>query len=194
MNGLESADGQGARDRFNNTIAIIVAVISAFLAVAKTKDDNIVQAIQRSQAELTDAWNQYQAKRQRQFQLEIENGRIQAMVRDGSLKDSPENRALVEGNAREVARYRDELKELTARATEREATIARLNDVDDLFDFSDAFLTLALALLAVTALTRTRWLLLTATGIAAAGLGFGIAGFMGVTAFKPAWLAALLGA
>ena len=37
-------------DRFNNTIAIIVALISAFLAVSKIKDDNVIQAIQRAQA------------------------------------------------------------------------------------------------------------------------------------------------
>ena len=33
------------KDRFNNAIAIIVALISAFLAVSKIKDDNVIQAI-----------------------------------------------------------------------------------------------------------------------------------------------------
>jgi hypothetical protein len=47
-------------DRFNNAIAIIVALISAFLAVASIKGDNVVQAMQRRQALLTDSWNQYQ--------------------------------------------------------------------------------------------------------------------------------------
>jgi hypothetical protein len=37
-------------DRFNNAIAIIVALISAFLAVASIKGDNVVQAMQRRQA------------------------------------------------------------------------------------------------------------------------------------------------
>ena len=71
-------------DRFNNTIAIIVALISAFLAVASIKGDNVVQAMQRRQALLTDSWNQYQAKRLRQFELDLEVQRAEALTRDGS--------------------------------------------------------------------------------------------------------------
>jgi hypothetical protein len=184
----------GDNDRFNNTIAIIVALISAFMAVSKIKDDNVVQAIQRSQALMVDSWNQYQAKRMRQFELDLEVTRAEAMIRDGVLKDTPENRALMDGWRRDIERYRGELKELTDTANGHEASYKRLNDADDLFDFSDSFLSLSLALLAVAALTRIRWLLGLAAGVALVGLAFGLSGFAGFDAIRPEWLSKLLGA
>jgi hypothetical protein len=184
----------GGNDRFNNTIAIIVALISAFMAVSKIKDDNVVQAIQRSQALMVDSWNQYQAKRMRQFELDLEVTRAEAMIRDGVLKDSPENRALMDGWRRDIERYKGELKELTDTANGHEAAYKRLNDADDLFDFSDSFLSLSLALLAVTALTRIRWLLGLAAGVSLVGLAFGLSGFAGFDAIRPEWLSKLLGA
>jgi hypothetical protein len=181
-------------DRFNNTIAIIVALISAFLALSKIKDDNIVQAIQHTQALIVDSWNQFQAKRMRQFELDLEVTRAEAMLRDGVLKDTLENRALMEGWRKEIERYKGELKELTDLARQHEANFKRHNDADDLFDFSESFLSLSLALLAVAALTRIRWLLGLAAGISLVGLAFGLSGFAGFNAIKPEWLSKLLGA
>ena len=184
----------GGSDRFNNTVAIIVALISAFMAVSKIKDDNVVQAIQRAQALTVDSWNQYQAKRMRQFELDLEVVRAEAMICDGVLKDTPENRALMDAWRREIERYRGELKELTDKANGHEADYKRLNDADDLFDFSDSFLSLSLALLAVAALTRIRWLLGLAAGVSLVGLAFGLSGFAGFDAIRPEWLSKLLGA
>jgi hypothetical protein len=194
MPDTQEATRNDGGDRFNNTVAILVALISAFLAVAKVKDDNIVQAIQRRQALLTDSWNQYQAKRMRQFELDLEIARAGALLRDGVLKDTPENRSLLDGWRQETERYKRELAELTETARGHEAAFQTHNDADDLFDFSDSFLSLALALLAVAALTRIGWLLGLAAGVGLIGLGFGLAGFWGFTAFRPAWLSVLLGA
>src|SRR3954469_25174968 len=93
-------------DRFNNAIAIIVELISAFLAVSKIKDDNVVQAIQRAQALTVDAWNQYQAKRMRPFGLDLELVRAEALIRNGVLKDTADNRAMTEGWRKEIDRYK----------------------------------------------------------------------------------------
>ena len=130
----------------------------------------------------------------RQFELDLEVKRGDALIRDGILKDTPENRSLREGWLKEIERYRTELKELTDVANGHQAEFKRLNDADDLFDFSESFLSLALALLAVAALTRIAWLLVLAGGVGLAGFGFGLAGFMGYGAWKPDWLMALLGA
>ena len=77
-----------------------------------------------------------------------------ALIRDGVLKDTAENRALMDGWRKEIERYKTELKELSDTANGHEADFKRHNETDDLFDFSESFLTLALALLAVAALTR----------------------------------------
>ena len=178
-------------DRFNNAIAIIVALISAFLAVSKIKDDNVVQAIQRAQALTVDSWNQYQAKRMRQFELDLEVQRADALIRDGVLKDTAENRALMDGWRKEIERYKTELKELSDTANGHEADFKRHNETDDLFDFSESFLTLALALLAVAALTRIGWLLGLAAGVGVVGVIFGMAGFLRWGIIRPEWLSML---
>ncbi|NIX75803.1 DUF4337 family protein [Microvirga terricola] len=182
------------QDRFNGTIAILVALFSAFLAFSKIKDDNVVQAIQKAQIDQADSWNQYQAKRQRQFLLQMEVPRMQAMLADGALKDSPENRALLDSWKKEIDRYSGELQDLTRQAANLRASLEVYNDQDDLFDFSDAFLTLSLVLLALAALTRVKPLLAGAVAVGMTGVAYGISGFLDFTAFKPAWLGALFGA
>ena len=67
-----------------------------------------------------------------------------------------------------------------------------LNSRHDLFDLCDAAMSVAIALLGVTALTRRRWLLGVAVVFLAIGAFFGVAGFAGLpihpeTAIK--WLA-----
>ena len=64
-------ESDASRDSFNNKIAIAVALVSAFMAVSKIKDDNIVQGMAKAQAETVDFWNEYQARRQRWFGLEL---------------------------------------------------------------------------------------------------------------------------
>jgi hypothetical protein len=95
------------------------------LAVASIKGDNIVQAMQRRQALLTDSWKQYQAKRLRQFELDLEIRRAEALSRDGILKETAENRALMDSWRKDIERYRTELKELTDAANRHQARSAR---------------------------------------------------------------------
>ena len=119
--------------------------------------------------------------------------RAEALTRDGVLKATPENRALMEAWRNDIERYRTELKELTETANGHQAEYERLNGADDL-DFASSFLSLALALLAVAALTRIRWLLGLAAGISLVGLAFGLSGFASFQAIRPEWLSKLLGA
>jgi hypothetical protein len=95
------------------------------LAVASIKGDNIVQAMQRRQALLTDSWKQYQAKRLRQFELDLEVRRAEALSRDGILKETAENRALMDSWRKDIERYQTELKELTDAANRHQARSAR---------------------------------------------------------------------
>lgn len=180
-------------DRFNGTIAIIVAIFSAFLAFSKIKDDNVVQAIQKAQADLTDSWNQYQAKRQRQFLLEIEIARLNILDPNENLKDSVKH-TLLDSWQKETDRYKGELQDIVQKTSDLQASLDVYNDQDDLFDFSDAFLTLSLVLLALAALTRVQWLLASAVCVGVIGITYGLSGFFDFTAFKPAWLATVFGA
>ena len=66
-----------------------------------------------------------------------------------------------------------------------------LNYRDDQFDLSDAALSVSLAMLAVTALTRKRWLLWTSLVFAAFGAAMGLAGLLGLP-LHPNWLSKLI--
>ena len=183
----KSGESDDSRDRFNNMIAIAVAIVSAFMAVSAVKDDNIVQGMQKAQAEKVDYWNEYQARRQRWFGLELAIAQTRA-----TNPSTPELEAKLAEWKKNADLYQSRAEESAKKAKEREAEYAEANDRDDLFDISDAFLSVAIALFAVTALVRVRWLFGAASGLALAGMAFGIAGFNGWTWIKPAFLVAFL--
>jgi hypothetical protein len=176
--------------RLNKLVAVTVVILSVFGAITKVKDDNIVQAMQKAKSESVDAWAEYQAAR---IKLHVdENGLAKPRV----LETVTTDKALI---AKLAAEYESDLKKYTARSQETmakakalEAEYDRLNFRDDQFDFSDAFLSIAVALSAVAALANTYWLLYVAWGSSVIGLTFGIAGFLGLN-LRPEWLAQLLG-
>ena len=91
----------------------------------------------------------------------------------------------------EIARYQGEETELQDKARAFEKQYDALNFRDDQFDLSDAFLSVALAMLAVTALTRKKWLLWTSLVFGAFGFIMGLAGLIGWR-IHPDWLSRLL--
>lgn len=183
-----SGESDASRDRFNNMIAIAVAIVSAFMAVSKVKDDNIVQGMQKAQAESVDRWNEYQARRQRWFGLELAIAQTKATT----TQMTPELEKTLADWKKNAETYQKRADESAEKAKQREAEYAEANDRDDLFDLSDALLSVAIALFAVTALVRTRWLFGVASVIGFAGLTFGVGGFAGWTWIKPAFLVAFL--
>src|SRR6266702_7445425 len=72
----ESGD---SRDRFNNWIAVSVAILAAFMAVTKVKDDNIVQAMLQAKSDAVDTWNEYQSKKIKQHLAELGLNQVQAL-------------------------------------------------------------------------------------------------------------------
>src|SRR2546428_8293050 len=79
--------GDNSRDRFNNWIAISVALLAAFMAVTKVKDDNIVQAMLQAKSDAVDTWGEYQAKKIKHHLVEL--GRDQMLaLRSGAAAQS----------------------------------------------------------------------------------------------------------
>src|SRR5947199_1721659 len=66
-----NSDNNGSRDRLNNTIAVLVAILAAFMAVTKVKDDNIVQAMLQAKSDAVDTWSEYQAKSTKQHLAQV---------------------------------------------------------------------------------------------------------------------------
>jgi predicted nucleic acid-binding protein len=179
-----------ARDRLNNWIAISVALLAAFMAITKVKDDNIVQAMLQAKTDAVDTWSEYQAKRIKHHLLEL--GRDQTVaLRATAPQAAAQLDEQVKHYESEIARYQDEETELQDKARAFEKQYDALNFRDDQFDLSDAFLSVALAMLAVTALTRKKWLLWTSLVFGGFGFIMGLAGLIGWK-IHPDWLTKLL--
>lgn len=170
----EQQDARAAR--LNASVAITVAVLATFMGICKVKDDNIVQAMQQAQADKIDHWAFYQARNLRQEIAEaaatqIELSKLTATPAVASAHDAARDR--YKALAREQALKKDELKAL---AEQDQKTYDALNYRDDQFDLSDALIAIAIAMLAVTALTRM-WALYWASLVPTAlGVLMGVAG------------------
>src|SRR5947209_8807206 len=70
--------GGDAQNRLNNAVAVMVAIVAAFMAVTKVKDDNIVQAMLQAKSDAVDTWSEYQSKRIKQHLEEL--GRDQSQL------------------------------------------------------------------------------------------------------------------
>ena len=165
--------------RLNAAVAVTVAILATFMGVCKVKDDNIVQGMQQAQADKLDHWAYYQARTIRHDVAEATVMQMQ-LAKQGraSTEQAAYDAAIAkyEKLAADQITKRDELK---LSAEQDQKNYDALNYRDDQFDLSDALLAIAIALLAVTALTRQWWLYwlsLVPTGF---GVLMGLAGLIG---------------
>jgi hypothetical protein len=177
--------------RLNNLVAVTVVILSVLMAVSNIKDGNIGQAMAKAKADSVDAWAEYQAAR---LKLHVdENGlaHLRLLETSGTI-----DRALAAKQAAEyeadIKKYEGRSKETRAKAERLEQEYDALNFRDDQFDLSDAFMSIAIAVSAVAALTEIYWLLYAAWIAGGFGIAFWVAGFAGLN-FRPEWLAQLLG-
>jgi len=176
-----------SESRLNTVVAALVAVLATALALGNVKDGNIVQAMQQAQASRVDAWAYYQAKSTKGHLAEsvLDQLQLQKELNPGA---SPELRALLDKKIAfyqgEVAKYEKQKEEIRKQAEGYEKEYDRLNVHDDQFDMSEAGLSIAIALLGISALTRKWWLLGIAVVFAIFGVLLELAGFLG-WAFHP---------
>jgi hypothetical protein len=174
-------------NRLDRKVALTVALLASFMGVCKVKDDNIVQGMQQAQADKIDHWAFYQARnlRQEQAHTTLLQLRLAALSRRAA-EQAGYAAAIGELEKLETdqAKKKDDVQ---AQAKQDQATYDALNYRDDQFDLSDAALALALSLLAITTLTRERWLYLAALVPTCVGVFYGMAGLFGLP-FHPGWL------
>ena len=177
--------------RLNAAVAVTVALLATFMGICKVKDDNIVQAMQQAQADKLDHWAFYQARNLRQDLAEATATQLELAAPAAGAAQAAAYAAAVARYrtlAQEQARKKDEVR---AQAEQDQKTYDALNFRDDQFDLSDALIAIAIAMLAVTALTRLWALYWAALLPTAAGVLMGVAGLAGLT-IHPAALIRLL--
>ena len=165
--------------RLNAMVAVTIAVLATFMGICKIKDDNIVQAMQQAQADKLDHWNFYQARniRQEVAMSTVEQLKLARLGRSGTDAEAYDaTLARDEKIAAEQSQKKDEVKK---QAEQDQKTYDGLNLHDDQFDLSDAALALAIALLAVTALTHQWWLYWLTLVPTAFGVLMGLSGLLG---------------
>ena len=128
-----------------------MVILTVFMAISKTKDDNINQAMQKAKADSVDAWAEYQFAR---VKLHVdENGlnQLRLLESGGQIDKALAAKQAAEYEA-DIKKYEGRSKETRAKAERLEAEYDRLNFRDDQFDMSDVFLSIAIAVSAVAAL------------------------------------------
>ena len=174
--GLANHPDEARAARLNAAVAITVALLATFMGICKVKDDNIVQAMQQAQADKLDHWAFYQARNLRQALAESSATQLTLSRIGAPAEAQPAYDAAIkryQALAEEQASKKDAVKQ---QAEQDQANYDALNYRDDQFDLSDALIAIAIAMLAVTALTRLWplfWAALVPTGF---GVLMGVAG------------------
>jgi ribosomal protein S13 len=167
------------QQRLNTYVAVMVALIATFIGVCKVKDDNIVQAMQQAQANRIDDWALYQA---RNIRSEIAKANAVQLQLQARFQLTAERAAYEKQITfyQDLANREDKKKEEQKAAAENDQkTYDQLNFHDDQFDLSDAALSLAISLLAITSLSQKRWLFVLALLPTSFGVVMGLAGLLG---------------
>lgn len=180
--GGESKSAEGGlsekSSRLDTSVAIAVAMVSTFMGICAVKDDNIVQGMQKAQVEKLDNWAFYQARNIRQEIADAELAQLQ-VTRIGKTGEELAQIDATIKRYKEISASQESKKEQLAKvAREQEALYNELNNRDDQFDLSDAMLTIAVAMLAVTALTGQWWLFWLSGVPIAGGVVMGLAGLL----------------
>lgn len=189
----DSTQRDKRRIRLNTVVAVTIALLATFMGVCKVKDDNIVQTMQQAQVDKLDNWSWYQARHIRMEVLQSSADQMKAQM----LTVSPAMQAAYRKQiAMCEAKAKDQEQKMTKQQQDADAaqkTYDHMNYHDDQFDLSDTALTVAIAILAITALTGTFWLYLVALMPALFGVIMGLAGLF-YWPIHPDWLAKMLGA
>lgn len=177
----EKMEAQRQKDRndLNTYVAISVALLATFMGLCGIKDNNIVQGMQQAQADRNNDWVYYQARNIREEIARSAVTQIQLQPRP----QEPKAGALYD---RKLTEYQDladrqaqKKGELEKKARQEKETYDELNFHDDQFDLSDAAISLAISLLAITSLSQKRWLFGVAMIPTVFGVVMGLAGLLG---------------
>lgn len=189
----ESGEESGGSN-LNGLVAISVAIVATFMALCNVKDGNIGQAMEEAQASGVDAWSYFQAKGTKLNIVESARDSLVLQREIAGATLSPEARALIDKKLADydakIQTYEKEKTEIKESAEGFKKEYERLNLHDDQFDMADALMSVAIALLGITALTRKRRLMYLAWAFAGFGVIMGVAGFAGL-GLHPDFLARL---
>ena len=184
----EDAKEHKEHERLNGFVAVTVAILATFLGICNVKDDNVVQAMLAAQAEKIDQWNFFQARNIRE---EVMRATVEQLTVERVAQTDPGKIAALDASIKKYTDMAESQKikkeEQKALAEQAQVTYDKLNYKDDQFDLAEASIAIAIALLAITALTHIWWLFWLSMIPSVFGLMIGGAGLLGLP-FHPDFL------
>ena len=170
---------ESEHEHLNMRIAVTVALISTFMAGIHIANENTVIEMHHAEVSALDTWNQYQAKRIREYLTLMSRDQVVVLAKASGLAKNQAFDEQALQYKKDIAHYKKDEKKLseTAKRFEEEHEIHA--KAHDRFDIADGAVALCLAVLAVTALTGKDWLLWVAWIAAAIGVLAGIWGLAG---------------
>lgn len=174
------AHGHHTEHGANKKIAIFIAALAAFLAIAETGGKSAQTAALFHNIDATNLWQFFQAKTIRQTTLRVAASTAALEPSDGLAPPLLEARKKQIEQWRATAdRYESEpanqegRRELMARAKAQEALRDRSMAAYHLFELSSAAFQIAIVLASATIITGAGWLVFLAGGLSAVGLVLG---------------------
>jgi hypothetical protein len=191
---VNEAVEKARESKLNTIVAVCVALIATFMSLCNVKSGNIIQNISLSQAQAVDQWAYFQSKSTKGHVAEAAVDQL-TLQRDMAPNLTPEQRQkyddAIKKQQANIKKYDGEKEDIKKQALSLEATRDTLGVHNDQFDMAEALLSVAIALLGVTALTQKRWMLAVAGVFGGFGMLMGIAGFAKLS-IHPDWLAHIL--
>ena len=161
-------------------IGLTTAILAVFAAIGALRSGALINEAMISQLKASDKWNEYQAAREKTHLYTLQANAIidgdLTSSRHGVNKGGKWNPKTPEDRAKEyesqVGKEEDKAKELSKTAKEFENEAAHLKGSHEMFAQSVAFIQVAIALGAISALTKIKpvWIMSLAIGAAGAYL------------------------
>lgn len=178
--------GHGHVDSSNKKIALLVAVLAAFLAVSEMGGKSSQTEVLTQHVEATNMWTFFQAKTVRQTIVRTAAEELDAQFKDAGNMP-PAVKTQIEQWRKTAQRYDTEpetgegRKELAARAKAHEAKREHARGAYHMFEYASAAFQLGIVLAGAAALTTVMWLALVSVGLGVVGAAFTILGFVAPT-------------
>jgi len=164
----------GSEERSLAPVTLTMAILAVLVASVTLLGHRAHTEEVLLQTRAADQWAYYQAKeiRRRNYELFLDELSV------FSLQNSEQATAIKEKYAKEVERYKDELKDIQAEAKKAEDEVKVEEARADHYDLGEVLLEAALVICSITLLTRRRIFWYFGILLALAGITTGILGWM----------------
>ena len=156
-----------ARENALRPVSFTMSVLAVLVAVTTVLGHRTHTEAVLAQARASDQWNEYQAKKIRQYDTQLTVDLLNALP----LSNPAAAAKITDSYKTHVQKWNDDLTEQEKKATELEHEVRTSERHANRFDLGEALLEIALVVTSITLLTRLRayWYL---------GMAFGAAGFI----------------